>query len=116
MEISFYLDDIFYHGTAVPYEKPDTVDTHFVVRLENLAVFHVHMSNTGEWISDDTKSTELISVVGSEIQRRDDVEPSTPIVPGQYYSNANSGGQKPVIENGEIINEPDDVDEQSINA
>jgi hypothetical protein len=115
MEIGFYLDDTYYHGTAVPYEKPSSAETQFVVRLENMAVFHIHMSGDDKWASDDTKSADLISAVGSEIEKRD-VEASTQLGPGRYYSRAITGGEEPLIKNGEIINEPDDVDEQAINS
>jgi hypothetical protein len=114
MEISFYIDEIYYHGTAVPYEKPGNTETQFVVRLENMPVFHVFMHGNGEWASDDMKSADLVSSVGAEIDNRNDTETVTPLEPGRYYSKAVTGGENPLIKNGEIINEPDDVDEQAI--
>lgn len=69
MEISFYIDAVHYHGTAVPYERPGNPETIFVVRLEDkdLPVFHVSKNALGEWISEDLPSAELINAVGNEI-------------------------------------------------
>jgi hypothetical protein len=107
MGIDFYLDDTHYHGTAVPFELPGSMEIRFVVRLDDhaLPVFHVHLSEHGEWISDDLQAADLVRAVGNEIERRDDAGDSA-VPPGRY----NKGE---IVVNGEIINEPEDVGERA---
>jgi hypothetical protein len=94
MEISLNIGTRQYHGTAVPYEKPGTAETQFVIRFEEIPLFHINMPEKGKWASDDFDNPELVSLVGKEIEKNDDHSVS-------------------IISNGEIINEPDDVDEHA---
>jgi hypothetical protein len=94
MEINITLGNSIYQGTAVPYEKTGPAETHFVVRLKGKPVFHLYMSDKGDWASNDTDDLSLVRAIGEAIRTQDDhaVE---------------------IVENGEIINEPEDVEERS---
>jgi hypothetical protein len=96
MEIGFNIGQVHYHGTAVPFEKPGSSDTLFVVRLEDreVPVFHVSLSENGEWTSEDIDNPELVTSAGEQITKNND-------------------GSVDIISNGEIINEPEDVEERS---
>jgi hypothetical protein len=94
MEISFNLDGKHHHGTAVPYGTPGSTETQFVIRLEGAPVFHVNLSADGGWVSNDMDVSSLVNAVGKEIEQRDN-------------------GSVEIVANGEIVNEPDDVDEHS---
>ena len=108
MEIGFYLDNIYHHGTAVPYEIPGTAEKRFVVQLEDwqIPVFQVHKSDSGKWDSDEGQAADLISAVGAEIEKRDVANPRINIEAGRYTSSE-------LMVNGEIVNEPEDVHETS---
>ena len=117
MKINFYLDEVFYEGTAVPFENPGESKTLYVVRLTDpgIPVFHAYQSVTGEWLSDDLASAGLVTAVGAEIEKQD-IDESSDIELKHYTSSAllsKVGDTVEVTENGEIINEPDDVAERS---
>ena len=111
MYISFYLDDEFYSGEVEPVETPG--ETQFKVDLGQALQFRLCMSVEATWASNDHVSAALIRSVGGEIERHDEGFEEEPMQPGKYYSAGVTGGQVPVIRDGEIVNEPEDVDEQS---
>lgn len=114
MNISFYLDDTLYTGTATPIEKEK--ETQFAVALDGIPHFTICPDADYGWKTDDIVSRDLVRAAGNEIENNDDVSENINVSPGKYYSSAVTGGQEPKFENGEITNEPDDVDEQSFKA
>ncbi|MDB5209478.1 MAG: hypothetical protein JWQ30_305 [Sediminibacterium sp.] len=112
MEISFYLDDILYNGNAAPLEKEN--ETHFVISLVGVPLFTICPCPDYGWKTSDPISRDFVRAAGNEIEKSDDVPEEIEVAPGRYYSATFTGGDKPKIENGEIINEPEDVQEQSV--
>ena len=110
MKIRFYLDEKLYEGTAQALQKPDEVD--FRVDLEGLPIFTIRPCKMDGWETKAAVSQDIARSAGLEIERTENAG-FLNIEPGKYYSFGITGGAEPEIHNGEIINELEDVEDQS---
>ncbi len=115
MYIGFNLDDIFYSGTATLIENEDQVQ--YIIDLNESvhdnAQFTLSKLPDGKWTSDHDINPDLVNAAGTEIDKHVEGYTGEPLVPNSYYSTERTDGKKPVFKDGEVINEPGDVDEQS---
>jgi len=115
MYIGFNLDGTFYSGTATLIEKDGK--TEYIIDLNESvhdnAQFTLRKQDE-KWISDDNSHADLIHAAGSEIDKHVEGYTGEPLVPNNYYSAERTNGSEPQFNNGEVINEPDDVDERAI--
>lgn len=88
MQISFYIDDAYFSGTAELISKDD--EQVFRVSLEDQPVFHAKSSSDGNWTSDHTKGNKMIydmvCAAGSEIAWRLAMTDPEKAEPGFYVS------------------------------
>jgi hypothetical protein len=112
MKIRFYLDDLLYQGEATAVQKPS--ETQFLVKLDGVEPFHICMSDEGNWHSDDAGNEDLARAAGQQIAHMDEAGSNDALEPERFYSMKYTDGQAPVYSDGEITNEPEDVQEQSV--
>ncbi len=118
MYIGFNLDDTFYSGTATLTEK-DGKSVYLVDLNESVhanAQFTIAKNKEGKWESGDAENADLVRAAGCEVDTGHEEHQGERLAPNNYYSAERSGGEPPVFRNGEVINEPDDVDENSQQA
>lgn len=88
MDISFYIDDAYFSGTAELVTKDD--EQVFLVSLEDQQPFHARSSKDGNWTSDHTKGNKMIydmvCAAGSEIAWRLSMPDPSKAEPGFYAS------------------------------
>ncbi len=110
MYISFYLDQEFHSGTATLIEKENEP---YLIDLSEALQFTISKSQNGEWASEDNINPDLVRAAGSEIVKQHEGSTLESLRPNIYYSAERTHGENPIFEQGEVINEPADVNEQS---
>lgn len=118
MYIGFNLDEVFYSGTATLVETENKLE-HYLIDLNESVHDNIQFALTkspeGKWIGEPGTDPDIVRAVTAEIEGHDEGYTGEPLAPNNYYSTERSNTEKPVFKDGEITNEPDDVNEQSVN-